>query len=250
MKERIRVRHWWILGGFFISAFLFWLFFTEQMRNDVSYLELEAQWLALACLPALMGLFKGGLISSFKGFGIEIESQLDKPVQNIEKLDTLSLVEEGDVDQAVQLKGVQPAHSDAKVLCFRYKTKPYYRSGAIAQQLDMMPNKKYLRIDSTSGKFLCLLPVTLFIDGGNAYVLDELIKSLDERNTHSKFKEDSLRPHISTSTSKLDAIRYLHARKLEEAPVVDTSGKFIGLIQTKDLALQLADAIITADKVA
>ncbi|MBO9490446.1 hypothetical protein J7384_08735 [Endozoicomonas sp. G2_1] len=253
MNITIRNRHWWLLGGVVTSILIFYFLYIEQTSANGKFLDLKAQWLAIGLFPMLVGMFKAGIISSFKGFGVEIESQLSKPVHDLKEFDPDIIQEmlgEEDIDSEHQTKGAEPIPSDAKVLTFRYRNRRAYNARAIKNQIEVMNNIKYFRIDSTAHKFLCLIPVSAVTINNTNEELTTFVESLHNRNTHIKFKEDSLGALLTTTTSKLNVMRYLHSNNLEEAPVIDNQGHFKGLIQTKDIAMQLAEAIIDADNIA
>lgn len=51
--------------------------------NQSEVLKLESRWLLVSGVPLLAALLIGGYIKSFKGFGVELEASLNKPVVNM-----------------------------------------------------------------------------------------------------------------------------------------------------------------------
>ena len=87
--------------GAICSIGLLGTFFWFQ-HDSSKILNLESRWLITAGVPLLAALIVGGYIKSFKGFGVELEASLNKPVTNIELTATEAMEQvEGDEKRSI-----------------------------------------------------------------------------------------------------------------------------------------------------
>lgn len=70
-----------IFVGFAISILLI-LIFGLIHASGSEFLDFPIQWLGVALMPFLLSFFAAGYITSFKGFGIELEAALNASVKS------------------------------------------------------------------------------------------------------------------------------------------------------------------------
>ena len=89
--------------GAIVSLLMLSAFFFFQYQQ-ASILKLASRWLIASGVPLLAALFVGGYIKSFKGFGVELEASLHKPVSNLELSATEGMAEiQGDETRSIKL---------------------------------------------------------------------------------------------------------------------------------------------------
>ena len=97
-------------------------------------------------MPLLFALITGGYIKRFKGFGIELESQLKNPIKNTTLL-VSDVIDELPSDEKKSNKYLayisQETRNKIERLSFNLGNKNYYNTYVIKEYLRAMPNIKY-----------------------------------------------------------------------------------------------------------
>jgi len=145
------------IGGV-VSIFLLLTFLLFQY-NESNVLKLESRWLLVAGVPLLAALIVGGYIKSFKGFGVELEASLSKPVTNIELTATEAMDKElGDRKQnKVYLRKLnQNKKKIISRLVLTQGCKDHYDSSLLDDYLRELSGLKYIEIQNQQGQFVAL----------------------------------------------------------------------------------------------
>jgi hypothetical protein len=99
MKQALKkelIRHQLLIISLAVSIIILSIFFVFQYYQ-LKVLLLDVKWIILSGTPILIGLFIGGYIKSFKGFGLELESNLTAPI-------SLSVVSRVDIKKVLEWK--------------------------------------------------------------------------------------------------------------------------------------------------
>ena len=156
--------------GFIASVVLIIIFFILQWHQS-NLLGLNAKWLSFSAIPILIALFVGGYIKSFKGFGIEVEANLNKPIVKNYNLITKLKAEEvprfikSETQEIRRLSKCQ--RLKIKRLTFIYGRKGYYNVEAIMDYLKLLQNLEYIEIVDIKRKFKYLLKIDILEKGGD-----------------------------------------------------------------------------------
>lgn len=161
--------------GAICSLVLLATFFWFQ-HDSSNILKLESRWLIAAGVPLLAALIVGGYIKSFKGFGVELEASLNKPVTNIE-LSATEAMEQMDADEKRSISYLHQLQDSKKRKISRLVLvqgrRDYYRAHALQEYLNLLSGLRYFEIRNNEGKFIALLRVGIFKQDG--YVNDNLL---------------------------------------------------------------------------
>ena len=90
--KKLWANHTFSASSSFASILLLSLFFILQIFAP-NILKIDTKWLIVAGCPLLFALIGGGYIKTFKGFGIELETQLKTSIAESELLATDTLIE-------------------------------------------------------------------------------------------------------------------------------------------------------------
>ena len=149
-----------IVAALAVFAILIVLSLTRAANKPV-----ENSWIVIAVLPVLFWLFFSGRISSFKGFGVELQSAIrraaDETVTTDIKLETIKY-ERGVPSPKVDVSLIQP-YIDSKVtaLYFELGRQEYYYPSAIKAWLDGLGEHaffKWVVFQEKDGNFRGLIP--------------------------------------------------------------------------------------------
>jgi CBS domain-containing protein len=237
-----------ILLSILILIVLLWL----QSRSS-TILKLENRWLIVAGIPILVALIAGGYIRKFKGFGIELEARLKKPITStaFQARETLTLKASDVMERREEIgkHSVDELHSipQSKRLSFERLSfvigkKRFYSPDAITYYLNDLPNVKYIEVQKQSGEFICLFPKESFWPEK----VEEFINSIESDNINETFGEYAISKGVTTNESLLEVLPKVRASRLRVLPVLD-GGKLVGVIEYDALLERLADEVIAAE---
>ena len=140
------------VGG--IASIFMLLIFLILQYNEPKVLKLEFRWLLVAGVPLLASLIVGGYIKSFKGFGVELEASLSKPVTNIELTATEAMDEvPGNGKKSINyLRSLNPKlkKSISRLILVQGRKK-YYQPRALEIYLRELSGLKYIEIRKPEG---------------------------------------------------------------------------------------------------
>jgi hypothetical protein len=230
-------------------------FFLHLQSKDSKILELDAQWVAISILPVLVALVIGGYISKFKGFGIELESKLEAPVNSIQltatdAFDELPTNEKESLGDLNQVSETQKR--EAKRLSFNMDKKGYYVTHAIEEYINNLPNIEYLEVKRENGVFICLLPISLFKTGSeqnmnvrtNYDAINKFRTAIDEGSVVSVFSNAAITLTVQSSKSLLEVLRTLRFNDSGIAGVISKENKLVGVITATLVEKRIADEVL------
>ncbi len=222
---------------------------SAHSRN-ASFLSLESRWLAVAGIPILVALLAGGYINRFKGFGIELESELQASVneESLVKAPGILLhasdiaeqaqeIAKGSLDQLYQMD----QEKREKIRLLRFVMQGYYVPGVIEEYYNALPKLQFLEIRDQSDVLRCILPKEAI----NASNIESFVDSLREATVPQEFRPVSVRIAIESKDNLLVAIEKLRNSGFESLPVLDRN-EVVGILDRSTAFERLADTIVQA----
>lgn len=217
----------------------------------LSLLKLEPRWLIVSGVPLLAALLVGGYIKSFKGFGVELEAGLKKPVSSI-KLSATEALEELDGDYK---RGLDHLHQLAALerrrigrLVFFEGRRNYYQADILEEYLKELRGLKYLEIRSVSGNYLGLIPLQEFKKRANLNyerILD-LIRQLEQSSTSQAFRHVMISKTVSMQADLLHTLKTMRQHNLIALTVLGEDEQVVGVLSIRDVERKVLDAVLAA----
>lgn len=240
-----------VIYGAILSLFLIIIFGWLQ-ASDSKLLKLPFQWLAVAILPIIVGLFVGGFITRFKGFGVELETTLKAPVASLSLTASDAVADiPGDDKKSIMYLDELSIEKKQSIrwLLFRYGKENYYSLHGIERYLIELPNLEYFEIRSKTGNIICFIPISTFKSSvgnhDNIYnQLQKLIDAVENENVPEIFSDSVITLKVSSDQGLVDVLRAIRTEKTEFASVVSPSGKYLGVIFANEVEKKIADSVL------
>lgn len=263
MKQTFKedlIRHRLLLISLAVSTILLITFLVFQYY-ELKSLTLDIKWIILSGVPVLIGLFIGGYIKSFKGFGIELESNLSEPI-SLSVISKIDLTESPGMNKESLHRLYELSENERnKINCLRFingKTN-YYDTYAIEEHFRTLRYLKFIEIVNQEGEFLYLIPSTKFKPSRNNIPpnqeinrnkLNDLIQAI-ETNNFEEYFPDLITDFIITTDNTLEAYRKIkksnQSRQLftyrDALPVLDERKRMIGTIDQQKLESKIAEEV-------
>jgi hypothetical protein len=255
LKQELK-RHRLLLIAFGVSVVLLTIFLIFQY-NDLKILNLDIKWVILSGIPVLIGLFIGGYIKSFKGFGLELESNLKEPIP-------MSIVSKIDITESPEMnkESLPRLHSLTDVernkinrLRFIYGKRGYYDSYAVQEHNQQLRNLKFIEIVNQEGEFLYLLSSSKLkgknTEQENNYEkANEFIRAVEHEKIPETYSE-VVTDHLTTSDNLIQAYRKINksvqskflSSKREMLPILDDTERMIGIVDKHNLETKIAEEV-------
>lgn len=227
-------------------------------------LALAPEWIALAAVPAIIGLVAAGYIRSFKGFGVEIEAALYSPLGVVSltasEVTPVEPAEKGSVTVLEEMPEVEKLTRER--LSFINKEQGFYDSSAVMDYLSELPNLKYLEIVDEHQSFLHLLPVDILMQRSlpsrerisdfrhsvpSTERITDFIQSVQEGTSASIFRDSVITGSVRLNTPLVNVLEKLKATSNEYLPAIDR-GKMIGVVTREAVERRLAEEVLVAHK--
>lgn len=242
-----------LLVGIIFSIILLLMFLIIKTFKPV-ILELDVKWIAVSILPLILSLILGGYIKSFKGFGFEVEANLQKEISTNFKLlpnievEKSPMLQKGLVDKLE--KTPKEELDKIKRLTFIYGKKHYYGAGPVLEYLNSLSNLEYFEIVDEEGKFKYLLKLNSVLDSTIEIHnnIEKFIQSLEDQDLPYVYANHLESDTIRSNETTIEVYEKLKDSKLKVLPIVDSSKKMIGIIDLNKLALNIADKVIKLKK--
>lgn len=236
--------------GAIVSLLMLSTFFFFQYQQ-ASILKLESRWLIVSGVPLLAALFVGGYIKSFKGFGVELEASLHKPVSNLELTATEGMAEiQGDEKRSINYLQNLSLSQRRRIsrISFVLGRVNYYQTYAVQQYLYELERLKYFEIRNNEGKFVALLPINDFKINNevNYGAIEEFIRALEEMTIAQTFGNSLITIHISEGTDLIEALKLMRSKRVRRVAVTDESGAFVGLLTETSIEKRIVDNVLSA----
>ena len=246
-----------------ISLILLIVFLILQSRWPIP-LQLETKWLILAGVPLLWALFAGGYIKTFKGFGIELESQLRNPLKEL-KLIAKDAIKDlpSDIKKSRGYLFSLPRSSRLQIerLIFYLNKIHYYDMEVVISYINALPNLKYIEIRVENDHFVGLLPISLFLcdefanqnfnENGNNIErssVERLIRSINEGTLKSSYEEELISERVNENESLIDILPRVRSSRHKVVAVVSDEGILEGIISKEYAEEQIANVVFAARK--
>jgi len=208
-------------------------------------------------------LFLSGVIKSFKGFGVELETNLSEKI-DVELIGAVESFPTPDLTkQSIQFLFDMSPKQKSKIerLQFEYGKRHYYDFDVVKAYIDDLNSLRYLEIIDRDGKFVSLLPAGKFKKSDNQKYaergmenIDLLINSIEKENITSTFK-DLITDSIKKEDTLLEAYKKFkisgQGKQLngdQILPVVDSSDKMIGVTRKSKLTDKIAEQIVKSER--
>jgi CBS domain-containing protein len=237
------------LGAVISVLFLAVFFGFQHYQADI--LKLESRWLIASGVPILVALLVGGYVKSFKGFGIELEASLQKPVSNLDLSATEGMADiQGDEKRSIKyLHDLTPSQRRRiSRLSFVMGRKDYYQTYAVKQYTRELDRLKYFEIKGLDGKFLALLPVSDFKQNNEISfeVIDGFIRSLEEMTINQTYGGMLITNCVGEDTDLIEALKLMRSKRTRSLAVTDNKGVFIGLLNERSIEKRIVDNVLSA----
>ncbi|MCL1044942.1 CBS domain-containing protein [Shewanella electrodiphila] len=236
--------------GAIVSLLMLSVFFIFQYQQ-ANILKLESRWLVTSGVPILVALLVGGYIKSFKGFGVELEASLHKPVSNLELTATEGMAEiQGDEKRSIKyLHNLSPSQRRIiSRLSFVMGRENYYQTYAIEQYIRELDRLKYFEVKSSDGKFVAILPLSDFkINNEISFgAIESFIRSLEEMTIQQTYGSLLITHHVVEGTDLIEALKIMRSKRIKRLAVTDENNVFIGLLTETSIEKRIVDNVLSA----
>ena len=250
--------HPFLIYGLLASILLLIIFFILQVLVP-EIMKLETKWIIVALCPLFYVLIVGGYIKTFKGFGIELETQLKAAISEFSLLATDYLIElpedEKRSNQYLDRLTIEERNKIER-LAFYSGKHGYYSFYIVRHYLENLPNLKFIEVRNKNERFECLLPINVLrkrnaynreinneIDEGD---LSEFIEALENNDILNKYPADTISESVLEEQSLIDILPKIRKQRSGIMGVVDSSGKLIGILNKNMVEAKIADEVFKA----
>ena len=234
--------------GAIVSTALLAVFLLFQ-HNQADVLKLESRWLLVAGVPLLAALIVGGYIKSFKGFGVELEASLNKPVTNLELSATEAMEEvQGDEKRSLSfLQNLKEKRRISRLVLFQGRSNCYHPH-VLDRYLHELRGLKYIEIRNSSQKFVALIPIKEFKRGGsiNDKPLDDFIRVLEQSQVLQRYSTSLITAYVTEDTGLIESLKIMRRKRLQQLVVLDENEVFKGVLLSAAVEKRIADDVLTA----
>ncbi len=230
--------------------------FGVLQHQKAAFLDLPMQWLFIACFPTLVALFVGGHITRFKGFGVELESQLNKtPIASLDLTAKDAVADiPGDEKQSIGYLGqMSDEEADAtRWLRFESGRTNYYTAHGIEQYLQRLRGLEFMEVLSGNGNFIAYLPIEELqtVEHGRARpsyeALQRFVEALEQDRVPEAFARKAITTQVQNGEGLISVLQKLRAQRVELAAVVSDDGRYMGAIRSSDIERRIADSVLVA----
>jgi hypothetical protein len=253
LKQEL-TRHRLLLISLLLSIGLLVTFLTFQYY-ELKVLNLDIKWIILSGIPILIGLFVGGYIKSFKGFGLELESNLKEPIplSVVSKIDMTD--SPGINKQSLELLYNLTDTKRNKIYRLRFINgkSGYYDDYAIQEHYRVLSHLIYIEIVNTNGEFQYLIHSSkLRINNELNYErITQFIRAIETENIEKLFP-DAISDFILTTDTIIDAYKKItksHQSKQlivtkEILPILNEKHRMIGTVDKQSLEKKITEEVI------
>jgi|GEM_PF-6145111 len=240
---------------------LFILFFLIFLHGiEPSILGLETRWLIVSGAPLLYASIVGGYLKSFRGFGVELESQLNTPITNT-ALFVSDVFTKMPSDEKLSRKHLAYANQKTlkknKVLIFNCGKNNYYNVEIIEEYLHAMPNLEYFEFVDENGYFKCLLPISIFKpDATNLPVIEppdnnalfDLVNAINNDHLFQTFGAEVINEKVTESKSVIEILPVVRQSRHGIVGVLNENDKLVGIVDERALESSIADEVLKAQR--
>lgn len=251
--KRLYEQHTALTIGTVSSIVVLVLFFILQYL-DARVLGLDTRWLLVSLLPLLVALLVGNYIQSFKGFGVELEGRLEKPVTSITLYATDAVEESVGAEKRSRnyLQVLEDLKNDPTKsinrLIFRQGHRDYYTAEIITKYITELPRIEYFEVREEDGGFVALLPTKIFKENNepNTKRVSDFIQALENRSIITQFHRNVIQHSVRDNTGLVEALRVMRKKNSRRIVVVTDENKFVGLLFAHVVEKRIADEVLIA----
>lgn len=227
-----------ILSLVIISVFMY----IREKRPAL--LDLETRWIAVASIPVLVGLFSGGYIYKFKGFGIELESAINKfDMKDIAlKAKEVATVSQGESKGTITKLESLSKDYKSSIQRLSFKLGGTYYADAVDIYIRELPNLKFIEIIDKSNNFIGLMSVKRL---DNISTIRKFLSSIRNETFKKDFLGKYVDKSVTSNTNAIEALSIMRNNHYSYLPVVE-GGELKGIISEVELMRKLSDKIIEA----
>jgi len=224
-------------------------------------LNLEIKLLIVSGIPILIGLFIGGYIKNFKGFGLELEYNLKEqpiPLKVISNIDMIKspALEKGTLPELERLDRTEKEKINR--LQFITGQRHYYIPEAVNAHFRVLKKIQFIEVVNEKGEFLFVISAKKFKTNApplpepitNMDKVIEFIHAIETENFNNLFFE-AVTDYVLTTDSIIEAYRKIkkseQSRRLfplkDVLPILNEEKKMIGTVELQKLALTIAEEV-------
>lgn len=241
-----------VWNGLIASILALMLFLIINIKYP-NFFALDTQWIIVAFVPLILVMFLNGNIRNVKGFGFEIESNIEKPITAMHLTLTQSLralkgIRKGGINY---LNNVEPLKKRiTERLILTQGVEGYYDSVVLGIYIESLPSLKYLEIRKPSDEFVVLVPTYIFtndmgIENDNA--TNAFVRALERSAVVEEYRDDCIQASIPSTTSIIETLRFMKNTHLQDLVVVDKQGVFVGMVSMSQIESQIAIQVLEAN---
>ena len=236
--------------SFLISFILLILFFTLQISPCKEVLKIEPLWVLIAFLPLIVTILFSGLVKTFKGFGIELETNLSQlKIFNImtkmESFSDVKSIPKPEIEKKLlsDLEDLPNKYiKERKRIQFIENRIEYYGCDAVLEYFKILTNLQYIEIVDSNNKFVGLLTVNQIYkkdkedkeDKENLKRIKRFIEDLEEGKVLDYYEVTTQK--IKDTDNLLSTYKFFKNLKKSNRlfnialPIVDSEGRMIGTV--------------------
>ncbi len=242
-----------IIGSGISLVLIFVLGYLQSV--DSKFLNLPSHWIAVAVIPVLISLFVGGFIKRFKGFGVELEADLQKPVASLglTAADAVESVEGDEKKTHEELEKLSPKEKlSIRRLIFKSDRKNYYEPYSIGMYISRLPNLEYFEVQNKSGAIICLIPKSTFVETTleppyikiDSNKLGMFVQAIENDEVPGTFVDSAITLKVSNDQSLVNVLKRMRIENVEFAPVIGAKENYLGVVFAKDIERKIADSVL------
>lgn len=147
----------------FVLSLIFLYFFSYNQSIKSEFLNLDTQWIILSFLPFLLVLLFSEKVKKINLFGIEIETEITKPIKEFNKLNEeykYRIMPKFKKGNNEDLNKIGNRNKDIKILNFQEGLPGYYDAKMVCKYIDKLINLSFFQIVDSNGKYKALVNIS------------------------------------------------------------------------------------------
>ncbi|MDD3878332.1 MAG: hypothetical protein PHT69_17060 [Bacteroidales bacterium] len=253
LKQELK-QHRLLIISLLFSVGLLVIFFIFQYY-ELKVLNLDIKWLVLSSIPILIGLFIGGYIKNFKGFGIELETNLKGqiPMTVVSKIDMAD--SPGINKQSLELLYNLSDKERDKISRLRFINgkRNYYDLFAIVEHYNALRHLRFIEVVDSDGEFLYLISASkLKINNEISHEkIRQFIQAIETENIEETYP-DAVSDFIITTDNIIEAYKKIcksqQSNSLlslkESLPILNEKRKMVGTVSKQRLEAKITQEVL------
>ncbi|WP_156413973.1 MULTISPECIES: CBS domain-containing protein [unclassified Guyparkeria] len=246
-----------IASGVSAVLLIVFLFFQSLFPRT---LDLDGKWLIVAAVPLILALVVGGYVKKLKGFGVELEANLHKPVGASALLATHAIEPsvsdiKGDISYLHRISGRRRNIID-RLLVVEGRSN-FYSVDAFQEYLYHLPNLRYLEVRDSSDDFVALIPlrrllgrtITKYkVHDSDSSRIEEFLSVLQDRAVLARYASSAITEYVKAEMPLIEALRHMHTHRLEVVAVLDENGKTVGVLERRRVERDVVQMVLSQDQ--